>query len=234
MAGLHRTVGWLIGLIALALSLLTLWHLMLMLSTQTDRSVNEDVPCCGRYLKLLLWNLGLLSLFVLQHSAMSSEIWKMALSHVGVDFLHRSLYVIGSCAVLHLIIYHMAVLPGPPLWYFDVGEYPMLWLAVFLLHCVMWFVICAGAVAAEPLELVGIEQVHGDDVRPKDPARPADEGMRSRHVGVLAFVVILWVHMAMSAERFLLAMVWTLYLLFARHRSSPAAVFVIRAEKKQT
>ena len=234
MVSLRHIVAWLVGLIGLALCLVTVVNLILMLSTQRYGVVNEDMPCCGRYLKSLLWNLGLLTLFVLQHSGMSSDTWKRALTRVGVDdLLHRPLYVVCSCAVLYLIIFHMVALPGPELWYFDVHEYPTLWLAVFLLHCLMWCVICAGAIAAEPMEFLGLRQLYGDSSLQKDEAQIAGEGMRSRHVGVVAFVVILWVHMAMSVERFLLAMFWTLYLLFG-HRSLPYAVYVIHTEKKQT
>ena len=229
---MRHIVGWLLGLTGLALSLLTLLHLILMLSTQSGGLVSDSVPCCGHYLKPLLWNVGLLALFVLQHSGMASDTWKMMLSRVGVnDLLHRPLYVICSCAVLLLIIFRSAALPGPSLWYFDVTEYPTLWLAVSLLHCMMWFVIFAGAVAAEPMELIGLRQLFSDNTLLTDPA--ADKGMNSRHVGVLAFVVILWVHMAMTVERFLLAMTWTLYLLFG-HYSSPAAIYIVHAEKKQT
>jgi len=228
----RHVVGWLLGLIGLALSLLTLLHLILMLSTHNGELVNEDVPCCGRYLKPLLWNLCLLTLFVLQHSGMASSAWKMALNQVGLgELLHRPLYIICSCAVLLLIIFHTAALPGPPLWYFDADEYPTLSLAVSLLHCLMWFVVCAGAVAAEPMELIGLKQLYGDNVLQKDSA--TDKGMNSRHVGVLAFTVILWIHMAMSVERFLLAMTWTLYILFG-HYSSPSVVYVIPIQKKQT
>jgi len=234
MISFRHVVGWLIGLIGLGFSLLTLLHLILMLSTQTNRAINEDVPCCGRYLKSLLWNLGLVTLFVLQHSGMSSDIWKRMLIRVGVnDLLHRPLYIIFSCAVLYPIIFHMVVvLPGPPIWYFDVDEYPRLWLAVFLLHCMMWCVICAGAVAAEPMELIGLRQLYRDNIQ-EDAAQLINEGMHSRHVGVVAFVVILWVHMAMSVERFLLATAWTLYVLFGHH-STPSAVFVVQMDKKQT
>jgi len=232
MISMCRVVGWLLGLIGLSLSLLTLLQLILMLSTQSGGLVSDNVPCCGHYLKPLLWNLGLLALFVLQHSGMACDTWKMVLNRVGVDdLLHRPLYVICSCAVLLLIIFNTATLPGPSLWYFDVDEYPTLWLAVSLLHCVMWFVICAGAVAAEPMELIGLRQPYSDTTLQKFPA--ANKWMHSRHVGVLAFIVILWVHMAMSVERFLLAMTWTLYLLFG-HYSSPAAVYIVHAEKKQT
>ena len=232
MMSLRHAVAWFLGLLGLALSLLTLIHLMLTLSTQGGGGlVREDVPCCGRYFKPLLWNLGLLVLFVLQHSGMSSDMWKMALSQVGADLLHRPLYVICSCAVLLLITFHTAVLPGPPLWYFDTDEYPTLWLAVSLLHGIMWFIICAGAIAAEPLELIGLKQLYTDNVQEEDSA--ADKGMGSRHIGVVAFIVILWVHMAMTVERFFLAMTWTLYFLFGYH-SSPFVFYIIPAQKKQT
>ena len=232
MISVSRIVGWLVGLIGLALSLFTLLHLILMLSTQSVGLVNEDVPCCGRYLKPLLWNLCVHALFVLQHSVMSSDAWKMALSRVGVgELIHRPLYVICSCAVLLLIIFHSAVLPGPPLWYFDVAEYPTLWLALTVLHCLMWFVICAGAVGAQPMEFIGLKPLYSDNVPQKDAA--AAERMNPRHVGVVAFIVILWVHMAMSVERFQLAMTWTLYVLFG-HQYTPSAVYVLQAQKKQT
>jgi len=236
MVSLRHTVGWLLGLVGLVLSLLTLICLILMLSTQRAGAglVSEDVPCCGRYVRPLLWNLGLLALFILQHSGMASDVWKTALNQVGADLLHRPLYVICSCAVLLLMVFHTAALPGPALWYFDADDYPTLWLAVSLLHGIMWFVIVAGAVAAEPMELIGLKQLYYSDnhnVLQNDSA--ADKGMNSRHIGVLAFVVILWVHMAMSVERFLLAMTWTLYLLFGCH-SSPFVIYIIPTQKKQT
>ena len=232
MISFRRIAGWLLGLVGLGLCLLILPNLVFMLSSQSCRFVNENVPCCGRYLKPLLWNIFLLALFVLQHSGMSSDIGKRALSQVGFgDPLHHPVYVICSCGVLYLIVFHMARLPGPPLWYFDVDEYPTLWLAVFILHCVMWFVIIAGAVAAEPMKFVGLRQLRSDDVQQKDPAQPVDERMYSRHVGLVAFVIILWVHMAMSVERFLLATFWTLYIFFG-HRLSPSAMYVMQIEKQ--
>lgn len=232
MVSCRHVLGWLFGLIALVICLFTVWHLMLKLSTQSGRDLSEDVPCCGRYFMSLLWDIVLLALFVLQHSGMSSDIWKRLLIHVGVDgLLHRPLYVICSCAILHLIIYHTSSLPGLLLWYFDVDEYPKLWLAVFILHCLMWLVICAGAVAAEPMELIGLKQLYTGDIQSEDMTQSE---VQSRHVGVLAFLVILWVHMAMSVERFLLAMVWTLYLLFG-HRTSPSVIYLVAETKsKQT
>lgn len=230
MVSCGHVLGWLLGLIALIICLLTLWHLMLTLSTQSGRDLNEDVPCCGRYFMSLLWDVFLLWLFVLQHSGMSSDKWKRLLIRVGIsDLLHRPLYVICSCAALHLIMSRTSTLPGPLLWYFDVDEYPKLWLAVFVLHCVMWLVICAGAVAAEPMELIGLKQLYSADIESKD--MPQSE-VQSRHVGVVAFMVILWVHMAMSVERFLLAMVWTLYLLFG-HRTSPSAIYIVTETKNK-
>lgn len=212
---------------------MTLWHLVLMLSTQSRRDVNEDVPCCGRYFMSLLWNVFLLTLFVLQHSGMSSDTWKMSLGRVGVDgILHRPMYVICSCAVLYLIMYHTSALPGPPLWYFDVDDYQKLWLAVFTLHCFMWLAICVGAIAADPMELLGLKQLYSADIQSMDTAQSVDDEMRSRHVGVVAFLVILWVHMAMSVERFLLAMVWTLYVLFG-HCASPSAIYFIAEVKNK-
>lgn len=232
MISFRRIVGWLLGLVGLGLCLLILPNLVYKLSSQSGRLINEHVPCCGRYLKPLLWNILLLALFVLQHSAMSSDIWKGALSRVGFsDLLQRPLYVICSCAILYFIIFYMAALPGPPVWYFDVDEYPTLWLAVFILHCMMWFVIIAGAVAAEPMEFLGLRQLHSDNVQQKDPAHILDKRTYSRHVGLVAFIIILWVHMAMSVERFLLAMFWTLYILFG-HRSLPSAVYVMQIEKQ--
>ena len=231
MLSCRYVTGRIVGLIAVLICALTLWHLMLMLSTQSAKQINEDVPCCGRYFMSLLWNIFLLALFVLQHSGMSSNIWRRLLIRIGVDGLfHRPLYFICSCAILHLIIHHMSVLPGPLLWYFDVDEYQKLWLAVFVLHCLMWFVICAGAIAAEPMEFIGLRQLFGADVQ----SDMAQSTVHSRHVGLVAFLVILWVHMAMSVERFLLAMVWTLYALFG-HRASPSAVYLVAETKnKQT
>lgn len=225
-----RVVGWLVGLIALVVSLLTLCRLMLMLSTQS--SVSQLVPCCAPFFSSLVWNIVLLALFVLQHSGMSSDAWKNFLIRVGIDgLLHRPLYVICSCAILHLIIFQQSVLPGPLLWYFDVDEYPKLWLAVFIIHCLMWLIICAGAIARDPMELIGLKQLY-DSAESKEQTQAVDDRMRSRHVGVAAFLVILWVLMAMSVERFLLAMVWTLYVLFGQ-RASPFAVYVVAAETKE-
>jgi len=226
MVSYRRVVGWLLSLVALVMFLLTMWRLMLMLSTQSARQINEDVPCCGRYFTSLLWNIFLLALFVLQHSGMSSDAWKKLLNHVGIYCLHRPLHFICSCAVLHVIFYHMSVLPGPPLWYFDVDEYPNLWLAMFVLHCVMWFVMWAVAFAADPMEFIVLRQLffQSEDM--------IDDKVRSRHVGVAAFLVVLWVHMAMSVERFLLAMVWTLYDLFG-HRASTYAVYLVAETKNK-
>ena len=224
MASLHRVLGLLLGLVALVLSLWTLWDLILMLSTQAAPMVVTDVPCCGRYFCSLLWNFFLLSLFVVQHSGMSCDAWKTFLNRVGVEN-HRLLFVLCSCVVLLLLVHQMSPLPGPLLWYFDPHEYPTLWLGVFLFHCAMWLVICAGAVAFEPLELVGLKQV--DTQQEGAPPQPVDGRIYSRHLGVAAFVAILWLQMAMSVERCFLALSWTLYVLFG-HRAHPSAIYVVK------
>lgn len=81
------------------------------------------------------------------------------------------------------------------------------------------------------MELIGLKQLY-DSAESKEQTQAVDDRMRSRHVGVAAFLVILWVHMAMSVERFLLAMVWTLYVLFGQ-LASPFAVYVVAAETKE-
>jgi len=86
-----------------------------------------------------------------------------------------------------------------------------------------------GAITAEPMELIGLKQLYIASVQQKHHA----QHMHAKHVGVLAFVIILWVYMAMSVERFLLATFCTLYVLFG-HRSSPSAVYVIQTEKQRT
>jgi hypothetical protein len=203
-----------------AFSLVTFWQLVVFLSfAASPINVDESfsVPCCGQFLRPLLWNLGLLALFILQHGLMASSVWKNCLGCIGATALGRMLYVLSSCATLHLIMCYWSALPEPLLWYFAADEHPLMWLTVRVVHVVLWTVIAIGILVTDPLELIGLKQFWNSP----DTKEPVHRRLvPQRHVGLVALVIILWVSMQMSVDRFLISVVWTSYILLANGMKS--------------
>nr|XP_045013677.1 nurim isoform X2 [Jaculus jaculus] len=108
----------------------------------------------------LAWDLGLLLLFVGQHSLMATETVKVWTSRCfGV--LQRSLYVACTALALQLVMRYWEPVPrGPVLWEARTEPWTT-WvpLLCFVLHVISWLLIFSILLVFDYAELMGLKQL---------------------------------------------------------------------------
>ncbi|XP_075769556.1 nurim [Pelodiscus sinensis] len=171
-----------------------------------------------RVLQPLAMDLGLVMLFVLQHSLMATALAKRwTASCFGV--LQRSFYVFCTSLALQLLMrYWQPVRHGPLLW--DACTEPWdTWvpLLCFILHFIAWLVIFSVILIFDYAELMGVKQVYYHCLGMGDPlalksVRVLRLYSHLRHPVYLEFLLVLWVVPCLSLDRLLLASLFTLYL----------------------
>ncbi|KAE8585490.1 hypothetical protein XENTR_v10021326 [Xenopus tropicalis] len=163
-------------------------------------------------------DIGLLVLFVLQHSIMAWTAVKENVLHVfGV--LQRSIYILCTALSLQVLMRFWQPCPqGPYLWNVSAGPWSA-WLALLcaLLHTVSWLLIFSVLLIFDYAELMGIKQVYyfclgmGDPLSHKSP-RAARLYAHLRHPIYLELLLILWAVPSLPPDRLILATFFTLYL----------------------
>jgi len=214
MVSVRAVLSKILCVFTVVLALWTFARLVFFLSSNSSTDRVRETPCCGRFLWPLLWNVLLLNLFTVQHSVMASHGWKKMMMAIRLNAVFdRQLYVIASCVCLLLVVNFSNPMPGPELWYFNAADNPTLWVMITVLHTTMWFAIVVCAMMNDPLALVGLTS----------PASVTNSsqllGQRS-HVGLVAFLLIVWLQTAMTVQRFLIAVVFTLYVMLENRSAS--------------
>uniref|UniRef100_A0A6I8MYY0 Nurim n=1 Tax=Ornithorhynchus anatinus TaxID=9258 RepID=A0A6I8MYY0_ORNAN len=166
----------------------------------------------------LAQDLGLLVLFMGQHSLMATEPVKAwAARRFGV--LYRSLYV--ACTALALQVLMRCWEPvrgGPALW--DARAEPWAtWVPLFcfVLHTVSWLLIFSILLVFDYAELMGLKQVYyhvlglGEPLALKSP-RALRLFAHLRHPVCVELLAVLWAVPRLGPDRLLLAVLLTLYL----------------------
>ncbi|XP_035553693.1 nurim isoform X1 [Canis lupus baileyi] len=166
----------------------------------------------------LAWDLGLLLLFVGQHSLMATEIVKAWMSrYFGV--LQRSLYVACTALALQLVMRYWEPVPrGPVLWEARAEPWAT-WvpLLCFVLHVISWLLIFSILLVFDYAELMGLKQVYyhvlglGEPLALKSP-RALRLFSHLRHPVCVELLMVLWVVPTLGTDRLLLALLLTLYL----------------------
>ncbi|XP_006774113.1 PREDICTED: nurim [Myotis davidii] len=166
----------------------------------------------------LAWDLGLLLLFVGQHSLMATATVKVWLSrYFGV--LQRSLYVACTALALQLVMRCWEPVPrGPVLWAAQAEPWAT-WvpLLCFVLHAVAWLLIFSILLVFDYAELMGLKQVYyhvrglGEPLALKSP-RALRLFSHLRHPVCVELLTVLWVVPTLGTDRLLLALLLTLYL----------------------
>ncbi|XP_059794269.1 nurim isoform X1 [Balaenoptera ricei] len=172
----------------------------------------------------LAWDLGLLLLFVGQHSLMATETVKSWMSrYFGV--LQRSLYVactalaLQSLILLQLVMRYWEPVPrGPVLWEARAEPWAT-WvpLLCFVLHVISWLLIFSILLVFDYAELMGLKQVYyhvlglGEPLALKSP-RALRLFSHLRHPVCVELLTVLWVVPTLGTDRLLLALLLTLYL----------------------
>ncbi|NP_001085892.1 nurim [Xenopus laevis] len=180
--------------------------------TWSEAIRNTQFQCC------IGIDIGLLFLFVLQHSLMAWTAVKKNVLHVfGV--LQRSIYILCTALSLQVLMRFWQPCPhGPYLW--NVSSDPWsAWLPLLcaLVHTISWLLIFSVLLIFDYAELMGIKQVYyfclgmGDPLSHKSP-RVARLYAHLRHPIYLELLLILWAVPCLPPDRLILAIFFTLYL----------------------
>ncbi|KAL7986317.1 hypothetical protein Chor_011483 [Crotalus horridus] len=155
-----------------------------------------------KILHSLTADMGLIILFILQHSLMASD---------------RVKHWISNCFGL-LMRYWQPVLEGPMLWNTSTEPWTT-WvpLTCFILHFISWLIIFSIILIFDYAELMGVKQVYYYCLGIGDPlAMKSSRALRLyshlRHPLYVEFLLILWAVPCLSLDRLLLAFFFTFYL----------------------
>lgn len=152
-------------------------------------------------------NGGLLSAFVLQHSAMASDSVKEFYNKYCLEDFERSIYLFCSSSVLYFLICHWTPVPWMSLWNFNYLQDTTLWHMLSLVHAIGWCIVYFGCIMMDISELAGLKQVYYKlSGRPSPMALKSKELQRylsnMRHPSFIGFLLILWVYPLMRWDNF--------------------------------
>lgn len=229
MGKVCQTLFVLTGLVGLLLTVKTALSLAYHLSYQWFNwddwksyiHARDQLSCDKPFFVPLFWNMGLVLLFVFQHSVMATAGWKSFIRSCGCAPLERSIYVIITCLTLDVLMRYYDASLAFTLWGVEMASLFLLGKVICILHAGLWLVIFLSTLGMDFLEFVGLRQVL-DHCFPPLYAPPMEAEKRRardnmRHSGVACFVVVLWLQPVMSADRFLMSLMFTLYSLFGHH-----------------
>lgn len=166
-------------------------------------------------------DLGLLALFITQHSVLAWAPVKKALQS-GLGALNRTAYCFSTVVALQILMrYWQPVTDAPCLW--SVRHAPWsVWfpLLCFSLHFLCWAIICSILMIFDYPELLGLKQVYYECLGLGDPLSHKSPGAQRllshfRHPVCLELGVVLWLLPALSLDRLLLAGTLSSYLALA-------------------
>lgn len=173
-----------------------------------------DDGASGSVVLAVVVDLGLLSLFAVQHSVMARPWFKRAWTRVVPPTVERSTFVLAASAVVALLLWQWRPLPDQ-VW--SVGPdwaRALLW----ALYAAGWLMVVASTFLIGHFDLFGLKQV----IARWQARAYAEPGFRQpglyrfvRHPIMVGFIVAFWSAPDMSAGRLLFAGVATAYIVVA-------------------
>ena len=160
----------------------------------------------------LLIDLGLLTLFGVQHSVMARASFKRWWTRIVPRPIERSTYVLLSSLAMLLLFWQWRPLPGA-LWNIEqpLGQW-LLWGLCGL----GWLLVLASTFLIDHLDLTGLRQVYLH-LRGRTPGRPAFRTPALyrlvRHPLMLGFLIAFWATPRMTYGHLLFALGMTIYIL---------------------
>ncbi|XP_072304194.1 nurim [Eucyclogobius newberryi] len=193
-----------------------------------------------RVLWSLLWDLGLVALFALQHSVLAwAPVKRVCETTLGA--LNRTFYCFTTALVLQVLMRCWQPVSGAPcLW--SVRSAPWsVWfpLICFSLHFVCWALICSILMIYDYPELMGLKQVYYRCLGLADPLSDKPCGAKRllshlRHPVCLELLLILWVLPALSLDRLVLAGALSSYLLLGHSLDKQDLAYLCARVKTRT
>lgn len=159
----------------------------------------------------ILVNLGLVSLFGLQHSLMARPFFKSWLARYLPQAAERSTYMVASGIVTITAIYFWQPVPGI-VWQVENGVVALTLWTVYALAFAYLFI---ATFVTNHFELMGLRQVYLYFVNKPYTSLPFTKKFMyrySRHPMMLGFLVGLWSVPVMSVSHFVMSTLFTLYI----------------------
>lgn len=159
----------------------------------------------------------LLLLFAVQHHFQASSSLQKLFGSYRHFVAERLLYNAATCLSLQVLMRCWQPVTISRLWNYSTSDNYLLWWVFTVVHMFAWFFIYAGCLVMDMPELMGIKQVYYCLQGWQSPLWNKSENLRRlychmRHPSFTAVTVILFFHPVMSVDRFLLAVVFTLFM----------------------
>lgn len=173
-----------------------------------------DSGPAGATAPALLVNLGLLSLFAVQHSVMARPAFKRWWTRIIPAVLERSTYVLASSLILFLLFWLWQPLPSA------VWQVTQPWAAgaLWVVFGIGWFIVLVSTFLINHFDLFGLRQVVLYFMERPSTAVPFQTPWLYRvvrHPIMLGFLIAFWAIPMMTQGHLLFAAAVTVYVLIA-------------------
>lgn len=177
------------------------------------RTIDGGGPTGPVWMSVLI-NLGLLSLFAVQHSGMARPGFKKWWTNIIPEPIERSTYVLIATLVLALLLWQWHPMPEV-VWDVEAAWAQGLLWGLFGLG---WALVLAATFMISHVHLFGLKQVH-EHMKGEDPSAPAFQirGLYKyvRHPLNLGFLIAFWATPEMTVGHLVFALATTGYIFVA-------------------
>jgi methanethiol S-methyltransferase len=219
------------GVASYGIFLVTFLYLIAFLANLQTTALADAVPALAAWVPLsvdagregtpmlaaLAVNLGLITLFGLQHSAMARSGFKQWLTRRVPASVERSVYVLTASAVLALLLWQWRPLPSPALWRAESAVAVAL---AWTFFAAGFGLVLASTFLINHFNLFGLQQVWKQFVgrTHADPAFRTPLFYRFvRHPLYLGFLLAFWATPTMTLGRLVFALGMSSYILVGVH-----------------
>mmetsp|Transcript_5407 Transcript_5407/g.7596 ORF Transcript_5407/g.7596 Transcript_5407/m.7596 type:complete len:253 (-) Transcript_5407:48-806(-) len=213
LEGPQQLIFSIFGVLTFLVSSGTLYHLASFLyrtSPRSDEYIDFTAPTVST-----VKNIGLLFLFVIQHSIMASEPYKRLWENSSIAPLQRSTYLLGTSLALEMLMAYWSPVSYVVVWQVDESWTTL----ISIIYIASWVIIFLQTSIIDAWELLGIKQIwyaitnQGNPLNYKTPETKSLYA-HMRHPIFLSLAVAFWATPVMTFDRFCFALSMTLYLLF--------------------
>ena len=173
-----------------------------------------DSGVAGPTVNSLIINIGLLTLFAIQHSVMARPEFKRVWTRIVPVAIERSVYVLLASLVLLLLFWQWQPMTGV-IWSVDNAAGRIVLHAVYAAG---WLIVLLSTTMINHFDLFGLRQVYYNKLGTEAP----ELGFKTqafyrvvRHPIMLGFIIAFWATPDMTVGRLLFAAVTTVYIVVA-------------------